>query len=161
MVVRDFRRKKWSPEGSRPHVFIRAGTNLINTDLYTFCENTDRYLHIWEPGCHEFLRSVNPYFRHLTLAWLGIPTASTPAGSWQALTEELRATVPPALPITLTAQQAVVSVHGVQVWVERTPELERLAEQTRHAMRTVYGPDAPISHPGPDWHPHIQIAYGI
>jgi hypothetical protein len=42
----------------------------------------------------------------------------------------------------------------------RTPQLEALAAAAVAAMRAGYGEAAPVRGAGPDWTPHIAVAYG-
>jgi hypothetical protein len=52
------------------------------------------------------------------------------------------------------------SVLERQPCVGRVCGLRQLAEHAAEAMLDVFGPVAPVHGPGPDWTPHVAVAYG-
>jgi len=156
--MRDFARKRWSPVGSRPHVLIP----VYGSDVAALASHYsyDHDLGEWYSEWDELLRGVHPFFWHLTLAWLDTPTARTEPGNWLALRKALLPALANVGPVVLTAGTAVVSEHGVHLRVNRTPELDQLADAAREAMHSVFGAAAPVSDHGPDWQPHIALFHG-
>ncbi|WP_280232277.1 2'-5' RNA ligase family protein [Nocardia cyriacigeorgica] len=162
--MRNFGHKKWSPDGSRPHVWIRSefdslAAQIVDGPLRT---GSSSPLDDWYPGWREIV--VPAWEQHLTLAWVDIPTRDTSrfptalahraaSGLWSALEE-----FPPA---TLTATGVVASAHGVQLQIERTPELTQLAATAVAELLGVYGLSATVHGAEDDWTPHITLAHGV
>lgn len=115
----------------------------------------------WHPRWREIVEPVSLAEQHLTLAWLDVVSADAGALTARRIATALTIALAEFPKVTLNVTGVSVSTHGVHLDIERTPELEHLAEVVGSTMRDLLGRTAPVKGPGPDWKPHIAVARGI
>ncbi|WP_280385318.1 hypothetical protein [Nocardia wallacei] len=149
--MRDFAQFAWHPHGSRPHVFALPGPAL-----HAACEQAVSQLPGWHRDWATIVTPVPARLRHLTVAWVDIPTHAGGPDRWHAAHASLTRQVSRLAPLTVTATAVTSTPGGIIITTQPDPGWTALTTAVGEALTEVY--DRALVHIDTD--PHVAVAYG-